>query len=206
MNKLDFYRFIEKGTLQGACRYFEYWFIYENVSNGSKVLEIGGGTSMLGQSLQEKHCKVFGLEIDLKSAQFQQDHGIITRGNIFGQNYDVVINASAIEHFDPEHDGDIKAIAEVYKALKPHGLFIITIPTGSKYIKSRGSPPEKIYNQIEFERRFLKGFEILQKQFYMDSMEKPTEFEPHKGWRVPNFKPAYTFGDNTGLCAVLRKI
>lgn len=212
MTKEEFYRFIEKGTLQGACRYFEYWFCYRNTPEHARVLEIGAGTSALAQAIQSiRYTRVYITDIDKKAVDYQLKHKILSEltSNLdsFGDEmFDLVINASSIEHFDPQSDGDIKMIEQVKRVLKPGGLFINTLPTGSKYIKSRGTPPEKIYSELEFKLRFLPGFRVIKKKFYTDSFDQPFDFVPHSGWRVPNFKEAFTFGDNVGLCVVLKKI
>jgi len=210
MNKQQFYRFIEGGAMQGVCRYFEYWFIYDNVPSQSKVLEIGGGFSALGQALKEKGCEVHGLEIDYKAIEYQVKHGIPTGINYDVKNmenyFDVVVAASSIEHFDPENDGDIKQIGEVKKALKPEGLFIIAILTGSKYIKSRTTPPEKVYTLKEFRERFLNGFEIVRIVFYKGSKKVDPDLRVNPKWEFKSNEITNDAGDGVGLCAVLRKI
>ena len=216
MNKKEFYRFIERGALEGACRYFEYWYIYNHTPRGSRVLDIGAGRSALAQSLITKDCRVYATDIDRSAINYQVKNGVISELtdnlNSFGNYmFDVVVNASAIEHFDPENDGDIKAIEEVKRVLKPKGLFIIALPTGSKYIKSRKhtstAPSEKVYSKEEFEKRFLNGFELIHSEFYIGTSKTPTDFIPHKTWNgLTNFEIANNFGDGIGLCAVLKKL
>lgn len=210
MNKIEFYRFIEKGAMQGVCRYFEYWFIYDNTPSFSKVLEIGGGFSALGQALKTKDCEVHGLEIDNKAVMYQVEHGVPTGFNIgdgdFENYFDVVIAASSIEHFDPENDGDIKQIEDVKKALKPEGLFILAIPTGNKYIKSRGLPAEKVYTMKEFTEIFLNGFEIVSLVYYKGSTEVDKDLRVNPKWFYKSNVVTDEAGDGVGLCAVLKKI
>jgi len=211
MNKKEFYRFIEQGALQGSCRYFEYWFVYQNVPKSAKVLEIGGGFSALGQALKEKGCEVHGLEVDQKALEYQVKHGIPTAYNVENPDYkgyfDVVVAASSIEHFSPEHDGDIQQIQDVLKALKPNGLFVVTIPTGKTYIKSRGTPPEKVYTDKEFTRRFLQDFALEKMVLYRGTNIPPTDFTPKKTWKGNiNFEIVNDIQEGTGLCAVLKKI
>lgn len=210
MTKKEFYRFIEKGAMQGVCRYFEYFFVYQNVPENSKVLEIGPGFSALGQSLRLKGCEVHGLEIDNLAVEYQVKHGIPTNINVgdcdYKNYFDVVVAASSIEHFDPKHDGDIKQIEDIKKALKPSGLFIVTIPTGDNYIKSRTNPPEKVYTMNEFEERFLNGFEVRKMVFYEGSNDIDNDLIIHKGWKFKSNKVVDHSGNGIGLCAVLRKI
>lgn len=213
MNKLDFYKEIEKGALEGACRYFEYWYIFSAVPENSHVLELGAGTSMLGITLKKKGCQVMATDIDPKAIHFQEKHGVeVTipkncKLDYKNESFDVVIAASSIEHFD-----DIKTtIEEVNRVLKPEGLFIIAIPTGSKFIKNiykdKNHPQMTIFDKKTYEKLFLNGFAESDKKLYQVTSENPTEYIPHNGWgnRV-NFKEVEDFGDDIGLCVVLKKL
>lgn len=210
MKKLDFYREIEKGALEGACRYFEYWFIYDQTPENTRVLELGAGTSTLGITLQKKGCRVMATDIDKKAIAFQKSHGVeVTvpekcKLDYKNESFDVVIAASSLEHFD-----DIQTtIEEVRRVLVPGGLFIIAIPTGSKFIKNiykgKKHPQMMIFDKKSYEKLFLDRFTEVERKFYKVTGEKPKDYTPHSGWgnRV-NFKEADDFGDDVGLCAVL---
>lgn len=210
MTKKEFYQFIEKGELQGACRYFEYWFVYKNISSHSRVLEIGAGKSMLASAIVEKDCNVYVTDIDPEAIKFQLKQGIISEctDNLdsYGDGmFDVVVNASAIEHFM----SDVDAIKQVSRVLKRGGLFINTLPVGENYISNYQAgykqPITRIYDKKTYTERFLQDFIELDREFYTDSNQEPTDFIPHDGWRAKNFKKAFGFGENVGLCVVLQK-
>ena len=218
MKKLEFYRFIEKGVIQGACRYQEYWFVYNNLPGEGRVLELGAGQSALLQALKTKGLDVMATEIDSHCILYQTDRKIPCT-LVLGQKlpfkdefYDFVVSASSIEHFDANNDGDIEMIAEVKRVLKKGGLFIVTIPVFKKYIKNRYEghpihPPEKVYDKQEFSRRFLSGFRIVKQEFWRWSSKKPVDYIPHKNWRkeVVSVEPATSFDNASGLCLVLKK-
>lgn len=115
MNKKDFYRFIEGGALEGSCRYFEYWYIYSHTPKKTRVLDLGAGRSMLPSALKKAKCDVHATEIDMKRIAFQVERGVPTSITIGSKldypdkYFDVVINASAIEHFS----SDVDTISEV---------------------------------------------------------------------------------------------
>ncbi len=43
-------------------------------------------------------------------------------------NFDYVFSSSVFEHIHPENGGDIKAVKNIYKLLKPGGLFVLSVP------------------------------------------------------------------------------
>ncbi len=209
MQKIDFYRFIEKGLLQGASRYTEYWFCYDHTPAGSKVLDIGSGKSYLPKAVSTKPCEVVALEIDVDCTKYQLAQGIKTvcnTSNYPDGYFDVIISASSIEHFDPDYDGDIKMIEEAHRLLKDDGLFIVTLPVSSMYIKNRyahtNHPPEKIYSKEEYESRFGKYFKEVVREIWETSNEQPTEYVPNASWRYVSTKRTDQLACNTFICAV----
>jgi SAM-dependent methyltransferase len=216
MQKLDFYHFIERGVLQGACRYQEYWFCYENTPAHSRVLDLGSGKSALPLAIQDNDCTVFSSEIDEDCVKYQKEQGIlVVRPNhsilpILEKSLDVVIAASSIEHFDPDNDGDIETIKEVHRVLKDNGLFIVTIPVAKIYTKNKyagtKNPPEKIYSKEEYLKRFLNGFCEVKRELWEASNEPATEYTSQPGWGYTTVTPAKEYSDKSYICAVLRKI
>lgn len=213
MNKKDFYKFIEQGALEGACRYFEYWFVYQNVPDNSRVLEIGAGRSALPQALKTKGGHVYVTDIDKSAVKYQVSNGILAENtnnlNSFGDEmFDVVVAASSIEHFDD----DLDMVEQVYRVLKPGGLFIVTIPVGNKYIENLFEnnpkhPRMRVYSYDIYYKTFCLKFEEIKKEFFKDSNKKPKDFIPHETWNgAKNVEAADGWGDNIGLCVVLKKL
>ncbi len=224
MKKYEFYREIEAGELQGANRYREYWFVYQNIKGGQKVLELGGGHTRLSWTLAEKGCTIYVTEIDQgpymhhhNLAKIHKNYNAIKVRDetlpFASSSFDVVYTASSIEHFDPDNNGDMKAISEAFRVLKPGGLFIITIPVYKEYISNRYAghpihPPEKIYNEDEYKKRFLELFKEEKVEYWKWSEKKPTGFVPHPHWiqrkGIVNTEKVDKFEDANGLCAVLK--
>lgn len=226
MTKQEFYRKIERGVIQGACRYLEYAFVYDNINPGEKVLELGGGHSVLALTIHEKGCEVHVTELD--QGPYMHHHNL-SKGRVgytahkvederlpFADgSLDVVVSASSIEHFDPDNDGDLITLEEVHRVLKPGGKFIITIPVYREYIKNRYAghpihPPEKVYNAEEYNKRFLNKFAQKGATFWRWSNKMPTDYIPHHTWvargGIVSTAPATGFNDAHGLCAVLIKL
>lgn len=224
MDKISFYRRIEKGTIQGACRYREYWYVYQNIDMGNVVLELGPGKSMLGMTLVEKGNTVYATEIDKDANEYQQRLAnavanyypvLVTDEKLpFEDNtFDVVVAASSIEHFDPDNNGDVLAIAETHRVLKKDGIFIITIPVFKMYFHNRYAghpihPPEKVYDEEAYKKRFLHGFEEVDRMLWRWSEKEDKDFKPHPSWiqrkGIVSTEEVTNFDNANGLCAVLR--
>lgn len=211
MKKLDFYRFIEQGTIEGACRYFEYWYIYSKLPKKGNVLEIGAGKSALPLALKEKGLSVTVTDISESAVLYQAKQGLEAvqvkdcKLPFENNSFDVVISASAIEHFE----NDVEMVNEVHRVLKPNGLFILALPASTETITNRyaGSnhPPEKVYSEKEYKKVFLKNFTEEDRQMYVITDEQPTDFVPHAGWKTRrNFKKIKKFSKDIGLCVTLK--
>lgn len=213
MNKKEFYRFIEKGSLQGASRYFEYWYIYSHLPKDGIVLDLGSGRSMLPRAMQEKGLVVIVTEIDWRSVQFQRLQGVNTI-EVAGETlpflenfFDVVISASSIEHFKY----DRIMVGEIHRVLKENGIFILTVPVGSKYINNKYQdtkhPSERIYDEATYTEVFLTDFkEISKREFFRGSSKEPINYISHKAWgNEKSIERVSGFADNVGLCVVLQK-
>ena len=220
MNRKTFFRFIEKGTIQGACRYPEYWFVYQNVEKGDKVLELGAGTSALAKSMKSKGCDVTITEASKGCMLYQKTNEVKavlvtdTKLEFEDASFDVVVSASSIEHFDPDNDKDIEAIKEAHRVLKPGGLFIVTIPVHKTYIKNRYAghpihPPEKVYDEAEYKKRFLGSFKEVKREYWKWSSKPTDEYVSHPSWvqrgDIISTEPVGSFDEAHGLCAVLKK-
>src|SRR3972149_3535529 len=193
MNQQTFNQFIKKGQIQGPSRYAEYWFVYQNAPDSGVVLDLGAGKSALPLALKEKGLKVFCTEIDPACRFWQESRGIkcfMVKDTLpfKDETFDAVITASSMEHFDPDNDGDIPFIKEAYRVLKLKGLFILTMPVDSYYIKNqykgKKHPPEKIYSEEEYAKRFLPLFKEVKRDFLLPEIE---------------------FTERNGLLAVLQK-
>ena len=85
----------------------------------------------------------------------------------------MVIAVSAVEHcgldvYGSTHcvSGDLKAVLEFTRVLKPSGLLMLTLPFGSSY----DDDELRIYDSQQL-GKLTNGFAILKKQFYRKSGE-----------------------------------
>jgi len=96
--------------------------------------------------------KFVTLRVDARELPFKDDY------------LDKVITVSAFEHFDMEctndPDGDIKAAIEVFRTLKPGGLFLGTVDFNPYTERPKGTTRAYTYNS--FEKRIMEpaGFEL----------------------------------------------
>jgi SAM-dependent methyltransferase len=214
MNQLEFYRLIEQGALQGACRYYEYWFIYNSLPQQGKVLDLGSGRSMLPKAMQLKGLETIAVEIDPKCVEFQNNQGIECVAvkdeqlPFEKETFDIVTAASAIEHFED----DKTVVDEVLRVLKPGGLFILTIPVGPEYIKNRfkgkNHPLTRVYDVNKYLEVFLgDDFAEVNRKFYKVTSTEPRDYIPHESWgnRI-NTREVEGFGEDVGLCVLLAKL
>ncbi len=128
-------------------RYFEFDFVSSslNLDNGWKVLDISS-PYLFGFFQSEKHFLEYSYinpdEKDLSnvislskkmrfsSAYLAQSMNVL-KLTFPDNNFDAVISISVIEHIDNE--GDSKAMKEIWRVLKPGGIFVFTIPVKNVY-------------------------------------------------------------------------
>ena len=160
------YTFMGKENLGGAPKYWEFAHIFSNIPVNStmRVLDAGGGNSIVLPFLHHK----FGATVctlDLSSASvsaainlrnklmFSEENKIICGDMAQASKYfepeifDRIFSFSVIEHIP--NDGDIKAITELAKLLKPGGIIGLTMDIYSKYIRGKDliDPKKPIMSQ-----------------------------------------------------------
>lgn len=104
--------------------------------NSNKVLDIGFGSAQLEKKifLLKKKLQWYGIDISYKSvkrASILYPQGKFKTGNIiqlkFKDNFfDCVIAIEVLEHIKPSLI--FKALSEIYRVLKPNGVFIASVP------------------------------------------------------------------------------
>jgi SAM-dependent methyltransferase len=127
----------------GACqRVIEYpWVLSQikDVKDGSLVLDLGGAESLLGHMLVSQGFRVIGL--DIRDYLFRNKNMTFIKRNVMDTGLpngilDAVIAVSTIEHVGLneytqsmiDDYGDMKAMKELRRILKPRGIMIITTP------------------------------------------------------------------------------
>jgi len=130
-----------------STRYFEFDFAYRQLirCGSEKILDISS-PFLFGLFLLEKlHCEYVYTNLD--SREFSGIKSLLSRVNAKGiyqtekvdatampyadDSFDVVISISVIEHIPK--NGDIRAIEEMWRVLRPGGRMILTVPTSPVY-------------------------------------------------------------------------
>jgi len=105
---------------------------YLKQSDGTSFFEIGCGTGYVLNGLRKfPNLKLFGGEIYAEGLKFAsrripeaEFYQIDARDMPFSERFDSVGAFDVLEHIDD----DVKAIESIYRALKPGGLFLISVP------------------------------------------------------------------------------
>lgn len=122
------------------CRYVEYGATLDfltDVKRDDLVLDIGCGHSLL-PSIMKKKASIVCLDLNSEALIWQRGKNsrdevgletVRSRGDILpykNNTFAAVISISAIEHFTG--NGDILAMKEIARVLRPGGVCIITVP------------------------------------------------------------------------------
>lgn len=157
-----------------------FWFVNRNEiilnlfkkylgKEANKVLEIGSGTGYVLKGLNDtfENYNLYGSEIHLEGIKFAKDRvPNIEFIQMDATNIPFEHEFNAIGAFDVlEHiEDDVKVIQEVHKALKPGGLFIISVP---QYQWMWSINDDLAYHKRRYSHTELKnklsneGFEII---------------------------------------------
>ncbi len=197
-------------------RYFEFDFVKSSLElgNGMRVLDISSPYLFgfyVSSKFQLEYHYINPDEKDLANVNSlsgkQKFHGKYISNQMDALNltfydnfFDRVISISVIEHINGE--GDSRAIKEIWRVLKPNGLFSFTVPVNKEFeIEYRNKDeynlnPEKksekyffqrIYDKQKIEERLLSSisnYEIIQqkvfgvnkKNFYSEYKERWMKF------------------------------
>jgi len=153
-------------------RYIEYPWLLENLNlTQGKLLDIG---STIGDLLYETLPREVEINcLNLNSKEFKNKQIKFKQGDIrktdYPDNYfDLISCVSTLEHIgvrgryhsDNDSAGDIKAMREMKRILRPGGNLLITTPYGAKDIL----PINKLYNKTRIADLF-SGLEIVSQEF-----------------------------------------
>ena len=179
-------------------RYFEFDFVYSSldIQGGNKILDISS-PYLFGFCLSSKYQLEYNYinpdkkdlanvnslssKLSLKGKYITQLMDVLKLS--FPNNFfDRVISISVIEHINGE--GDSRAIKEIWRVLKPNGLFSFTVPVKKEfeneyrkrdeYNLNSGKKSEeyffqRIYDEQKIEERLLSSisdYEIIKKKIF----------------------------------------
>jgi len=161
------------GGLSG--RDFEYDFVYRQVvGEHLQILDVGGCESLLPLLFAQRGHSVTVYDF----REYHERHPNLTsiQGDFLANalpagSFDYVVMVSAIEHVGfgsygaPTYeDGDLKAMAQIKRVLKPSGSIIVTFPFASKEHHVPGY--ERWYDLARVQRLF-EGMHVLAEEYHI---------------------------------------
>lgn len=198
-----------------TSRHYEYPFaISELVALNkkkkiTKVLDAGSYGSPLALIIASLGFNVVGVDLIPWNIEFPNyTHAVEDlKALIFGNDYfDAITAVSTMEHcglprFGEQkvEDGDIKAMRELYRVLKPSGYLILTVPYASNSAVYQNK--HRIYDKKRFKR--LIGKLVIKKQLFFTPIADPRIFKPSTKKETETFRSQNgSFGI---ICVVCKK-
>ena len=146
-------------------------FLGTAVPEKGRLLDIG---STIGDQLYDTLPKTVEINcLNLNSKKFKNKQIKFKQGDIrkadYPDNYfDLIACVSTLEHIgvagrygsDDQPEGDLRAMGEIKRILKPGGILLATVPYGDKDIL----PINKLYNKTRIDDLF-SGLEIISQEF-----------------------------------------
>lgn len=135
------------------ARYFEIPATVNNLnpSQGENILDLSSAKLVALFLADKVRCNVTAVDVWDKEIKRwktfveildpdQRNYSLLKLEIADGRNlpypdsfFDKIYSISVIEHIMPEEDGDIRAMKELTRVLKPHGRLVLTVPYSKKY-------------------------------------------------------------------------
>ncbi|MCJ7805180.1 class I SAM-dependent methyltransferase [Patescibacteria group bacterium] len=179
-------------TASPDARIFEYSFVIGKLNSMKKgrVLDVGCSArqNFLPASLASIGWEVYGIDVREFKLRFPNFHFVledITNTHCPDNFFDVVCALSTLEHIglggrwgitSDDPDGDIKAVAQIKRILRPNGTFLVTVPYGRRRIV--GSL-HKVYDKFWLSQLFL-NWKIKEEIYYVRNHEGYWEAVPEE--------------------------
>jgi len=166
---------LQGGYSQRAIEYPYLLTYLKYLKPGSLILDVGCSESLLSHELIARGFRVVGL--DIREYPFKSKRMTFVKRNAMNtklpaNTFDAIIVVSTIEHIGLnvygqlalDDDGDIKAMNELRRILKPNGIIIITTPyIGNEPLKVY--PQERHYNRQRLEK-LVEGFQVIKEDYF----------------------------------------
>jgi SAM-dependent methyltransferase len=197
-------------------RAVEYPWVIESlrlVPRGGLILDVGCAESLLSHELIARGFRVVG--IDIRDYPFKNKRMLFLKRNIMDTGlpdsiFDAIVIVSTIEHVGLESygqtvkdtDGDLRAMNELTRILKPQGIIILTTPYIGK-APLRVTSFERIYNRERLSE-LTRGLRIIKEDYFY-----PLRGGKRLYWlRLSKEEmDKQTFTEEAGIaCLVLKKI
>jgi 2-polyprenyl-3-methyl-5-hydroxy-6-metoxy-1,4-benzoquinol methylase len=152
------------------------WIVSQMPDGPGLALDFGSGGSPLSLSAAMKGFTVKAVDLEERFVPYFHNGIQTITGDIFSVNlsenqFDLVINCSAVEHIglagrygvDQERpDGDIEFMSFIKSVMKPGAVMLLTIPVGRDAVFS---PLTRVYGTQRLPR-LLEGFAITAEQYW----------------------------------------
>jgi len=163
-----------------SMRDCEYDFAYRNVfGDQATILDVGGCESILPLVFAQRgyHVTVYDTrEYPERDPRVTSIRGDFLRNALPDRAFDFVVMISTIEHIgfggygDPQHaDGDMQAMAEARRVLKPTGRIVVTFPFNRTEKIIPGY--ERYYDMARVQRLF-EGLHVLAEEYYIPHLKR----------------------------------
>lgn len=164
----------------GSCsdRAIEYpWVLTQikNIKPSSLLIDVGCAESLLSHELTSKGFKVVGL--DIRNCPFKNKKMLFVKRNIMNSGlpdgtFDAAILISTVEHIGLsaygqltlEDYGDINAMKELHRILKPDGILIMSTP----YIGNSLFRVDSFQRNYNRERlaKLVQHFQVIKEEYF----------------------------------------
>lgn len=152
-------------------RDFEYPWVLRNIDiKKGKLLDIGSTVGQMLYDILPKEIEINTLNINNQKdvEGVKQIEGDIRKTDFKSNLFDCITCVSTLEHIGVEGRygvkedklGDIKAMEEMLRILKPSGKLYLTVPYGAKDVL----PINKLYNKKRTEKLF-KGYKLVKEEY-----------------------------------------
>lgn len=164
-------------------RDIEWSWVVGKIGNGpGKVLDFGCGPfGLLSMAAARRNFEVLSLDMESIVQPFTDPKITFVQGDILtidlqGNNFDVIINCSTVEHVGlrgrygvlrSRPNGDLESMERLGTLLKPEGIMLLTIPVGQDAVFI---PYHRVYGRERLPE-LLDGYKILQEEYWLKNSE-----------------------------------
>lgn len=202
-------------------RFIEYPWILQQLNSAQDriLLDVGCTGSLLDHELLAREFRVIGLDVrDHTQRNYRE---IFMQKNVINsglpeESFDIILLVSVIEHIgldaysqdSLDSDGDLLAMQELRRLLKPNGFLLLTTPFEGKgpiRIHRFGKNGEFLERRYDSERlaKLIKGFDVVKADFFLCMLKYNCRFVPIEKQLLDKLPAAISEGSLA--CLVLRK-
>jgi SAM-dependent methyltransferase len=150
-------------------RFLEYPWMLKNIKiKSGRILDVGSTASNMLYDFLPREMEINSIDLNdkhFKDSAIKFSVGDIRKTEYPDDYFDVISCISTLEHIgvsgrygsDEDADGDLKAVREMGRILKPGGEMLITVPYGIRDIL----PINKLYNKERIAELF-KDFSLME--------------------------------------------